>query len=154
MILKGGPSGKGTDVCAQCGGAKEPTRHRSQLCRSCDAAKGSSTRKFRVGPISVGEGTWNVLYAEAAVAGVSPYVMARRVLEGWARELAHGEQSASPSTDIKEADYPVQPRGASLSDSQLARARKWIADTERTLPENITTRRQLRVWLEEQGFKP
>lgn len=37
-------SGAGTNVCARCGGAKEPTRRNSNRCRTCDkpAAKGAS----------------------------------------------------------------------------------------------------------------
>jgi hypothetical protein len=30
-------SGAGTDTCGRCGKAKEVTRHKSRLCRTCDA---------------------------------------------------------------------------------------------------------------------
>ena len=42
-IAKGATNGPGTDVCATCGKAKEPTRVNSRQCRPCAAGGGVTT---------------------------------------------------------------------------------------------------------------
>lgn len=101
--------------------------------------------------LSIPQTTWDALAAEET----TPYRAARRVLNEWAQAQITG---ASPSTVEPARSLHTHTgevmRPPTLTNDQLARARKWIADTERTLPPDMTTRRQLRAWLESEGFRP
>lgn len=142
--------GKGTDICARCETAKEPTRRGSANCRECDKST-RKVRRFRL-TLSVPEGTWDRLTRAGKERDKSPYQMALLVLNEWARDGA--SPSTEPAEDREAARVKSAVKKSSLTDEQLERARRWIASTERTVPPDLTTRRQLRAWLEAEGFRP